>query len=126
METIAKRVTALRKAKRLSQRKLADLCGVSQPTIANIERGRTLEVKGYVLDALAVALNTSVSYILHGVESEHAHESAMFLVELSAIFPRLDIEDQEAMLRFARGALQSTNAKPSQAVPFLRLPAPAH
>ncbi|MDO9131996.1 helix-turn-helix domain-containing protein [Hydrogenophaga sp.] len=126
METIGKRVSALRTSRRLSQRKLAELCGVSQPTIANIERGRTIEIKGYVLEALAVALNTTVAYLLHGVVNENEHEVAMFAVELSTIFRRLDTGDQDTLLRMARTMLQSSGAGLPQPVPFLRLPAPTH
>lgn len=53
MSTIATRVTALRTAKQIRQRELAKRCGVAQATIANIERGRTTEIKGFVLEALA-------------------------------------------------------------------------
>lgn len=126
METIGKRVTSLRTARRLSQRKLAELCEVSQPTIANIERGRTTEVKGYVLDALAMALNTSAAYLLHGAENENEHEAAMYAVELSAIFKRLPDGDQETLLRMARTMLQSVSTVPSPAAPFPRLPLPTH
>jgi len=126
METIGQRVAALRTARRLSQRKLAELCGVSQPTVANIERGRTNEVKGYVLEALAVALNTTVAYLLHGVVNENEHEVSMFAVELSTIFRRLEPADQDTLLRMARTMLQSGGNHIPQPVPFLRLPAPAY
>lgn len=126
MSTIGQRVTALRTARRLSQRKLAELCGVSQPTVANIERGRTNEVKGYVLEALAIALNTTVAYLLHGVVNENEHEVAMFAVELSTIFRRLEPADQDTLLRMARTLLQSGGTSIPQPVPFLRLPAPTH
>ena len=126
MSTIGERVTALRTSRRLSQRKLAELCGVSQPTIANIERGRTIEIKGYVLDALAIALNTSASYVLHGVLSENEHEASMYAVELSAIYKRLQPADQDTLLRMARTMLQSVSAPSHVSSPFLRLPDHTH
>jgi len=118
METIGARVTALRKSKRLSQRALADACEVSQPTIANIERGRTTEVKGYVLEALARELNTSTTYLLEGAEDEDGHEADMRRVELVAIFQRLSEADQEALLRAARGMFHFADPKPSNMSPF--------
>ena len=123
-DTLAARVTALREKKGWSQRKLAAECGVAQPTIANIERGRTHEVKGYVLEALAKALNTSTSYLLHGVEAKHDPKTAMYLVELNAIFPKLGQEDQAGIMRAARNALPHAPPKAPPPVPFLRLLGP--
>lgn len=112
MDTIAHRFAALRAAKQLSQRKLAELCGVSQPTIANIERGRTTEIKGYVLEALAKELSTTTDYILHGVDEDKDHEYVMMAAEMAALFRDLSTEDRCAILRTARGMHQNTKSHP--------------
>lgn len=112
MDTIAHRFAALRAAKQLSQRKLAELCGVSQPTIANIERGRTTEIKGYVLEALAKELSTTSDYILHGVDNDLDHEYVMMTAELAALFRELSTEDRYAVLRTARGMHQNAKSHP--------------
>jgi len=114
MDTIANRVKALRISKRLSQRKLALECGVSQPTIANIELGRTTEIKGYVLEALARELSTTGDYILNGVSEDATHEQTMMLSELKKIFCKLAQDDQHYLIRIARGLLQT----PSDISPF--------
>lgn len=112
MNTIALRIAALRAAKQISQRKLADLCGVSQPTIANIERGRTNEIKGYVLESLARELSTTSDYILHGVDTNFDHEYVMMAAEMQALFRDLEPEDRAVLLRTARGLHQSAKAHP--------------
>lgn len=61
METIGQRVDALRQGLRLTISELARRCEVTQPTMTNIIGGKTKSVKGYVLDALARELNTTVS-----------------------------------------------------------------
>lgn len=105
MKKIGDRVKALRLSKRLSQAALAKRCELSQPTIANIERGRTLEVKGYVAEALARELDSTVQFILQGSSSPGGHEEAMLTAEILSIFGKLDSADKEALIRMARGLL---------------------
>lgn len=124
METIKDRVKALRLGLRLSQTELAKRCELSQPTIANIERGRTTEIKGYVLDRLARELNTTPAYILEGAESAADHEATMMLAELAAIFEKLSPEDQHALMRTARGMLHTSVRSGSKLNPFPLLPMP--
>lgn len=124
METIGKRVKALRESKRLSQKKLADLCEVSQPSIANIERGRTKEVKGYVLAALARELTSTEGYILNGVDGQDGHESEMMWAELTAIWRTLSMADKQALTRTARG-MHAADAEASQINPFPKADVPA-
>lgn len=124
MDTIANRLKSLRISKRLSQRQLAASCGVSQPTIANIERGRTTEIKGYVLEALAKELSTTSMYILEGVTNHRTHEQAMMVAELRSIFGKLSIDDQHQLVRMARGLLQTVSEKPSDVNPFPNNPLP--
>jgi transcriptional regulator with XRE-family HTH domain len=107
VEEIGKRVATLRISRQISQRELAVRCGVSQPTIANIERGRTKEVKGFVLEALARELTTKAGYILHGEGSADEHETDMMLIEVQAAFKKLARKEQETLLRFIR-AMQSS------------------
>lgn len=118
METIKERVKALRLGLRLSQTELANRCGVTQPSIANIERGRTTEIKGFLLDALAKELNTTPTYILNGASSQHDHELSMMQAEITSIFAKLSPDDQAALLRTARGMLNTKQAKGNAYDPF--------
>ena len=117
METIGARVRMLRMSKNLSQNRLAELCGVSQPTIANIERGRTTEVKGYVLSALARVLISTEQFILHGVDGDDGHEADLMLAELSAIWRMQPLADKHALTRAARGMV-ATLGQASPVDPF--------
>jgi len=117
METIALRVKTLRAAKQISQRELAKRCGLSQPTIANIEGGRTLEVKGYVLDALARELNATQDFILNGADSSSDHESAMMETEMLSIFKKLSLEEKETVIKVMRAIAASKNGTPPKLLP---------
>lgn len=126
METIGQRVTALRLGMRLSISELARRCEVSQPTMTNIESGKTKNVKGYVLDALARELNTTTAYLLEGAQSSNDHESTMMQAELAAIFRKLPPEDQQALMRTARGMLQASRPAASPLNPFPKAPHPVN
>ena len=115
MPTIASRVAALRAARRISQAALAKEVGVSQPTIANIERGRTTEIKGYVLESLAHALNTTPHYILEGETSESAADDAATQAELIGIWRKLPQQHRETLLQTARGLLRAADMSPPTA-----------
>lgn len=118
METINGRIKSLRLSMRLTQVQLADRCAVTQPTIANIERGRTTEIKGSLLLKLAQQLNTTTIYLIHGAKDENSHEDSMIQSELTAIFGKLSIEDKQVLVRTARGLLQTTSPGQSVVDPF--------
>lgn len=112
MSSIASRVTALRAARRISQRALAAEMGVSQPTVANIERGRTEEIKGYVLEALARCLNTTQHYILNGELGQGAADEAATQAELVGIWKKLPQPHKDTLLQTARGLLRAAEITP--------------
>lgn len=118
--SIAARVKALRAGRQLSQAKLAEEVGCSQPTVANIERGRTQEIKGYVLARLAAALHTTPEYILRGGNDPEAIDGAADEAELLGIFRRLSKEDRAQLLRQARGMIAT--AAPSPLNPYPKKP----
>lgn len=115
MTTIGKRVAALRMARRISQQALACEVGVSQPTIANIERGRTTEIKGYVLEALARSLNTTAKYILAGDSQQGAVDEAATQAELVGIWQKLPQGHRDTLLQTARGLLRAAEITPPTA-----------
>lgn len=115
VSSIALRVQTLRAARRISQQKLADEINVSQPTIANIERGRTLEIKGYVLEALARALNTTPQYILEEDEEQGAADEAATQAELVGIWKKLPQPHRDTLLQTARGLLRAAEITPPTA-----------
>lgn len=112
MQSIGARVATLRLARRLSQQALATEVGVSQPTIANIERGRTTEIKGYVLEALARALNTTAEYIIEGDHAQGAADEAATQAELIGIWKKLPQLHKDTLLQTARGLLRAAEVTP--------------
>ena len=106
MSDIGKRVVSLRTSRQISQRELASRCELSQPTIANIERGRTKEIKGFVLEALARELNTTTGFLLDGAQTPADHETTMMLMELSAVFKKMPMQEQETLMRMIRAMSQ--------------------
>ena len=66
MTTFGERLTKLRESKNLSQAKLAQMAGVPQSTIAQIETGRNKSTKRII--ELAEALDTTPNYLLNGVK----------------------------------------------------------
>ena len=117
---IGKRVKGLRNALGLTQKQLAQKVGISQPSIANIEGGRTEELRGPTLAGLCKALNTNQDYLLTGkgdpgpiaiVTIDHK--------ELLDIWSALDDLSRDSLLTSARALLdRQDKGKPSAANPF--------
>lgn len=115
MESIATRVRRLREGRQLTQAQLAAEIGVKQPTIANIERGRTLQLKGYVLQGLAAALHTTPDFILEGEEQGDADLNSL-KAELDQLWRRLPQQHRETLLQTARGLLRAAEITPPTVV----------
>lgn len=111
MEAIGERVARLRKARQLTQSQLAAEVGVKQPTIANIELGRTRQIKGYVLQGLAAALHTTPGYILEGEQQGDADQNA-HKAELDQLWQRLPQQYRDTLLQTARGLLRAADITP--------------
>lgn len=58
------KLKTIRKAKNLSQAELAEKSGVSRATIANIERGKQVELLVGTVAKLANALDVSISEVI--------------------------------------------------------------
>jgi predicted transcriptional regulator len=58
------RVKALREKRGLTQRQLAQLAGVHQPRIAELEKGKPVTITVDVLEAIAKALGTTPARLL--------------------------------------------------------------
>lgn len=62
---LGERIKAKRKKKRLSQKKLSALSGVTRSTLIRIEKGQGVHFDYYLI--LAAALNTQIATLLKGV-----------------------------------------------------------
>lgn len=89
--TIGQRIKQLRKTKDLTQTDLADLVGVSQQTIGNIENGGANSLK---MPEIAEVLGVSLRYLKTGEDIE---ESELKLVD-NALPETYSVEDISAAL----------------------------
>lgn len=62
MGTLARKLKHMRTVRGLSMNKLAEMAGVSQPTISLIESGKSVNVTKETLEKLAKALHVDVNY----------------------------------------------------------------
>lgn len=93
-------IAKIRKSKKMRQHQLADACGMSQPNISDIERGKhnpSLET----LHRIANALEVSVSDLF--AEDEQGRTDLED--ELIRLFRRLSPDRQQGWLDMARVAL---------------------
>lgn len=66
MSDIATRLRYARKLRKLGQVKLAELSGVKQPSISELETGESRSFRGNTLVALAKALKVNPEWLQHG------------------------------------------------------------
>jgi transcriptional regulator with XRE-family HTH domain len=69
---LVEQITALRKARGLSQRDLAARVGVTQPVIAKIESGTTKNLELRTLARIAAGLRLRVKVVLEQIEKKQA------------------------------------------------------
>jgi transcriptional regulator with XRE-family HTH domain len=65
-DSLKKRISGLRKEKGLSQKELAVLAGVRQPSISDLETGKTTDISGATLVGIATALGVRAKWLLEG------------------------------------------------------------
>lgn len=93
---VGNRIYGLRKRKKLSQMKLAELVDMSKNSISNIELGKQL-CGTDKLSRFAEALDTSVEYLLHGNE-ETGSEEELLENEMLNEWKKLSLIDKKRML----------------------------
>ena len=105
METVGQRIKRLRLAGDVKQQRLADLVGVNQSTISNIERDN-VDLTAAYLYKIAEALNVSSDEIWLGSPGED-----MNTFELTRIYRSLSDQDRETLLRLARALAPQANSR---------------
>lgn len=71
---IANRITASRKATKISSQEMADFVGIGYEAYRRIERGNVLVTTEHI-NALVQALGVTADYILYGDTSQMKHDS---------------------------------------------------
>jgi transcriptional regulator with XRE-family HTH domain len=110
MSSIGKRVAALRTARGLSQAELARRIKIAQPSLHDIESGKTKTLRGETLANLCRELNVQPDAILKGTTGNRP-ETLLLESELIATWRSLSEADQEHLMAIAR-ALASARPKP--------------
>lgn len=99
MNLVSEKIKELREAKNLSQKKLAEIAGVSQPTIYNLEHGKadniTLSIGKNIAKALEVSFNElfDIENSIAG-KSEAAAELDQLRAKVMELEKWIDIKDK--------------------------------
>lgn len=100
-----KRLSELRKAKKLTQLRLSTMLNVSQETISGYEIGKALPPADMLIK-LADVLNTSIDYLLERTDvklnasfCEFSNEEA----EIIAIYRQMKQDEQNCVYRMIKG-----------------------
>lgn len=105
------RVRQLREAKNLTQEALAKLVGISQPSIAMIERGQTKTLAAKTLMGLAKALGEDAEYIRTGRRAAGRSSNDSAHIELVSLFNSLTPENRYLWLGIGRQFVQAQSAR---------------
>lgn len=124
VDTIGSRIVALRTARGMSQPELARQIGIKQPSLHNIETGKTVTLRGATLAGLCRVLNVHPEAILGGGSAPTAgqREAMLHESEIIAIWRSLTPGDQDHLLAIARALSQRMTPRGSAMAP--RAPPP--
>jgi transcriptional regulator with XRE-family HTH domain len=91
---VAGQVRAIRRARHMSQRQLANRMEVPRTYISKIENGKAIPTLGSI-ERLAIALSVDVSQLIRDSRSQREEEAAAimadpFLAEIATYLPQLD------------------------------------
>lgn len=93
METIGSRILALRTKKRLSQKALGQLLGVSGVTVLKWEKDENIP-KHESLTLLSEKLDTSIDYILYGVTQSGGSKLERLLEKITLLSRNGELTDE--------------------------------
>lgn len=80
-ENVGRRIKQLRVSKKLKQRDLAKVAGVTPAAVSKIETGGVKDVSAHVILALAKVLKCTAEYLLYGDETIQQHYENVFELE---------------------------------------------
>ncbi len=103
METIGKRVRALRTSRRLTQVQLSERVGINQGALSALETKEGGDITGTTLAALCRELHTTAEFLVFGIENGTDPEHILMESELLATFRRLSQSGKDALIATARG-----------------------
>lgn len=109
------RLKELREQRGMTQTSLADLAGVSQPTISDLELGKNPRVDAWIVAKLASALHTTMRYLLGLTDNPVPPEDMPRLAVNEAVRRVLLLrpDARDALVEFLR-IVQSADGSDSQ------------
>lgn len=123
VSSLGERIRALRKTKGLSQVRLAQLAGIKQPSLSELETGESKVAAGDTLVRLAAALECNPDWLATGKGSPVV---ALLDIspdenELLAIWRSLSEQNQELLMHLAHKMVEGQpSPKPSRSRPFVK------
>lgn len=116
MSSIGARVRQLREDREMKSSELARAIGIRQPSLIDIEKGRTKTLRGNTLARLCEELRTTADFLLYGEMAPAGIELALMERELTMALRALTPERRIALIEYARFLLaQPPGAKPAPA-----------
>lgn len=94
-EKLGKRIQEIRKSKKLTQEKLAEMIGLDTPNLSNIERGKRF-VTAETLEKIINALNISEKNLF---DLEHIKSKEELITSINDILSASEIKDIEYFYR---------------------------
>lgn len=116
MKKLGDRVKELRDARQLSQKQLAKLAGITQPSLSDIESGKTKgeDLKAPTLLGLASGLKADPEYLLNG-------KGDPLQYQLIYVYKKLSHAGRDQLLGNANRILSSERPDDREADPYQQL-----
>lgn len=115
---MGERIRALREGRGVKPADLARSIGIKQPSLFDIESGRTKGLRGNTLTRLCEELRTTADFLLHGTMTAGSLELAAMEAELTYTIRTLTPERRVALIEYARFLMaQQPNRQPPQEKP---------
>lgn len=104
------RIIDLKKANHLTTKDLSHLSDVSVGTLNKILCGERPNIGVPILTKIAVALNTSLDYLVFGNEASTTRTATSQETQLLVLYRQLNAEDQKLLLNYANTLILAAEA----------------
>lgn len=110
MDTIGKRIHALRTARGWSQTEAAARLGIKQASLSQLETGVSKSLAGETLAKMCKEYHSTAEYIVFGLDGDGDPELPMLQAELLFMLRGLTPERRSALIDSARGMYNAQTA----------------
>jgi transcriptional regulator with XRE-family HTH domain len=104
LKIVGDKIRAIRKSKKLSQERLAELSGLHPTYVSDIENGKT-NASIYSYYSIANALNIPFSDLINLPSGKPDRKSEAEIAEILSLFRKLDKKKQAIFLSAAKGLI---------------------